>query len=125
MPHATLPVRCFTAVFLIINNSCTRSQRGRVNGLGMSTSSGFKAVGPTLGAVAFAWSLTNGHEAPLLNVYFTFLVCALLMISVAIVSELSFTAANDSPVAEEGEEGAADGMPEGRREASTRQQIVP
>ena len=40
----------------------------------MSLSSGFKAAGPTLGSVAFAWSLTS----PSLDVHFTFAICALL-----------------------------------------------
>ena len=40
----------------------------------MSLSSGFKAAGPPLGSVAFAWSLTS----PSLDVHFTFAICALL-----------------------------------------------
>lgn len=40
---ATIP---FTSIFLIINASCAKEQRGRVNGLGMTLSSLFKAVGP-------------------------------------------------------------------------------
>jgi hypothetical protein len=50
----------YTSIFLVINNSAGDEYRGRVNGLGMSLGSGFKAAGPTLGAVLFAWSITGG-----------------------------------------------------------------
>ena len=82
---------CFTAVFLVINNSCTKGQRGRVNGLGMSLSSAFKAVGPTLGSVSFAWSLTNGYGFPL-DVHFTFLLCGIFAAATCAVACRSFSA---------------------------------
>ena len=90
----------FTVVFLIINNSCMRSQRGRVNGLGMTFSSGFKAVGPTLGAISFAWSLTNGLPPPF-DVHFTFFMSALLAFASLAVAHVSFSPRNDSPLEEE------------------------
>ena len=87
----SLSSNCFTAVFLIINASCAPESRGRVNGLGMSVSSGFKAVGPTLGAVCFAWSLTNGLGAPL-DVHFTFVLSGLLALLTWYVAWRSFGA---------------------------------
>ena len=89
---------CFTAVFLVINNSCTKGQRGRVNGLGMSLSSAFKAVGPTLGSVSFAWSLTNGYGFPL-DVHFTFLLCGIFAAATCAVACRSFSPLNDKPLA--------------------------
>ena len=68
---------CFTSIFLVINNSCTADQRGRVNGLAMSLSSGFKAIGPTLGAVLFAASIAS--DGLLLGVYTAFVVVAVTM----------------------------------------------
>lgn len=55
----------------------------------MAVSSGFKAVGPTLGAVTFAWSLTNGVAMPL-DVHFTFFLCGLLAGGTALVAARSF-----------------------------------
>jgi len=92
----SLSSTCFTAVFLIINASCEPAARGRVNGLGMSASSGFKAAGPTLGAVCFAWSLTNGLGAPF-DVHFTFLVCAGFCALTALVSWRSFSPSRSRP----------------------------
>jgi hypothetical protein len=40
----SLASMCFTAVFLLINDSCSAAARGRVNGLGMALSSAFKAL---------------------------------------------------------------------------------
>lgn len=80
---------CFTAVFLLINDSCPVAARGRVNGLGMALSSAFKAVGPTLGAVSFAWSLNNGVGPPW-DVHFTFLSCGLLSAICALAAARAF-----------------------------------
>jgi MFS family permease len=158
---------CFTSVFLLINNSCTRAQRGacapispsprpstippraarrpnqlgppprhraapacpsplnspcalarprecgcrdcdghracrgrtpgKVNGLGMSLSSAFKAAGPTVGAVSFAWSLTNGLPFPF-NVHFTFIFSGILAAITAAVAFLWLTPLNDKPL---------------------------
>lgn len=88
----------FTSSFLIINNSCTSAERGRVNGWGMSLSSAFKAAGPTVGSVCFAWSLTNGIESWLLDVHFAFFLCALIAGSTVALAMGSFTAKHDRPV---------------------------
>ena len=80
---------CFTAVFLLINDSCPAAARGRVNGLGMASSSAFKALGPSLGAVSFAWSLNNGAGPPW-DVHFTFLCCGLLSAICALAAARAF-----------------------------------
>jgi len=95
----------FTAIFLIINNSCVASQRGRVNGLAMAISSGFKAAGPMLGAVSFAWSLTNGCPPPF-DVHFTFLLCALGVAGTAATAWWGLTPDNDRPLPPANESGA-------------------
>ena len=92
----------FTAVFVIINNSCPSSHRGRVNGLAMTIASGFKAAAPMLGAVLFAWSLTNGIHMPLLDVHFAFLTCGLSSLLVLAVARRNFTPANDRPLPDAG-----------------------
>ena len=94
----TMQSMLFTAVFMIINNSCRKAQRGRVNGLAMSTSSAFKAAGPTSSAMAFAWSLTNGAHSPPFDVHFTFLIAAGLGALTCGTACLFFTSANDTPV---------------------------
>jgi MFS family permease len=50
----------FTTIAILNNNSIAPEWRGRVGGLTMMVASVFKALGPTIGAVLFAWSLTNG-----------------------------------------------------------------
>ena len=89
----------FTAVFMVINNSCTKAQRGRVNGLGMSFSSGFKAAGPAISAVTFAWSLTNDLSEPL-DVHLTFYLCGSLGGVTALLAWYFFTVDNDVGVDE-------------------------
>lgn len=96
---------CFTTVFLFINNSCHARHRGRVNGLGMSLSSGFKAAGPMLGAMLFAWSLTDRDRpsvipSDLVDVHLTFLTCGLLGLGVLAAAVYSFGPANDRPLPE-------------------------
>jgi MFS family permease len=90
---------CFTASFLVTNNSCVRAQRGRVNGLGMSLGSGFKAAGPMLGSALFAWSLTNGLSAPF-DVNFTFALCGGLALLTTIIAVCGLSPSNDSPLIE-------------------------
>ena len=60
----------------MINNSVERERRGRVQGLAMAGAALMRAAGPLIGSVLFAWSLTNGLDAPGLKVEFTFLLCA-------------------------------------------------
>eukprot|EP01138_Halocafeteria_seosinensis_P015222 gb/GECG01015535.1/.p1 GENE.gb/GECG01015535.1/~~gb/GECG01015535.1/.p1 ORF type:complete len:667 (+),score=61.14 gb/GECG01015535.1/:1-2001(+) len=55
----------FTSNFRLINNSVPREQRGAMNGLAMTLGSFGKSVGPSIGAVIFAWTMTNGLPFPL------------------------------------------------------------
>ena len=73
----------FTTVFMMINNSVDAELRGSVNGLSMGVAAGFRAVGPPLGAITFAWSLTNGLPPPL-DVHLAFvLVCCVTALTSA------------------------------------------
>ena len=79
----------FTSIFLIINSSCVKDQRGRVNGLGMTLSSIFKACGPPMGATVFAWSLTN-HLGPPFNIQLVFFAISLASATTALTAWRNF-----------------------------------
>jgi hypothetical protein len=66
----------FTTIAILNNNSISSEWRGRVGGLTMMVASVFKALGPSIGAVIFAWSLTNGYTFPL-DFHFAFVAMAL------------------------------------------------
>ncbi|CAJ1351864.1 unnamed protein product [Effrenium voratum] len=53
----------FTGVFVLINNCVPTYGRCRINGLAMSLASTFKALGPAVGTVVFAWSI-NSAKTP-------------------------------------------------------------
>eukprot|EP01091_Cochliopodium_minus_P015672 TRINITY_DN5648_c0_g1_i1.p1 TRINITY_DN5648_c0_g1~~TRINITY_DN5648_c0_g1_i1.p1 ORF type:complete len:507 (-),score=122.96 TRINITY_DN5648_c0_g1_i1:69-1589(-) len=72
-------VSLFTSVFLLINHSTVPSKLGAANGFAQSMVALARAVGPTIGAYALSWSLTNNLTFPL-NYYFLFLVLGLLLI---------------------------------------------
>eukprot|EP00053_Salpingoeca_punica_P013965 m.126810 g.126810 ORF g.126810 m.126810 type:complete len:686 (-) comp16347_c1_seq7:1199-3256(-) len=57
-------VTAFSAVMVLINNSCSAAERGTVNGLGQSMASLGRMIGPAIGGVAFAWSENNGFGWP-------------------------------------------------------------
>ena len=57
----------------------------------------FKAVGPILGAVTFAWSLTNGLGAPF-DVHLTFVLCSVLALTTVATAWLGIPPAlNEAP----------------------------
>merc|ERR1712032_1314582 len=58
-----LILTCFTSAFVILNNAVPIQSRGRLNGVLVSVVSVFKAIGPALGAVLFAWSVSEPHHA--------------------------------------------------------------
>mmetsp|Transcript_44482 Transcript_44482/g.104413 ORF Transcript_44482/g.104413 Transcript_44482/m.104413 type:complete len:127 (-) Transcript_44482:132-512(-) len=88
----------FSATFMLINNSVTRSKRGRVNGLAMAIGSLFKAIGPAVGGSVFAWSLTT--QVPLVDSTFVFVAVGVLELLVGVLSLLLPTSLN-SAIAEE------------------------
>ena len=54
----------FTSSFILINNSCTASTRGAVNGAAMVIASFTKALGPITGAEIFAYSINHDFAFP-------------------------------------------------------------
>ena len=87
---------CFTCTFTILNNSVPAESRGRMQGVAMTVGSIARAVGPTMGAELFAWSLTNGLPLPF-DVHFVFLlVCGMNLVPVAIAMA-TFTKQLDMP----------------------------
>ena len=55
---------CLSCISLFLNNSASKeaSSVGSVNGLGMTFSGFFRALGPTVGGAIFAWSITIGQR---------------------------------------------------------------
>lgn len=76
---------CSASVSLLMNNVVEGDLRGTLNGLGMTTNSIAKAVGPAIGAVLYAWSLRGGASFPfdfhfvfmLLGIYALLFLCSL------------------------------------------------
>ena len=54
----------FSTTMVMISNSTTIDKIGAVNGLGQSVAALLRAAGPAVGGSLFAWSNTNGLEAP-------------------------------------------------------------
>ena len=79
---SVLQVSCFTCVFVLINNSCSKQTRGRVNGFGQSFVSLCRIVSPPLFGNVFAW--TEGSTMPWpLDYHFVFHVLGLLAVLIA------------------------------------------
>lgn len=76
----------FTSNFILINNSVPSEKRGAMNGLGMTLGSLGKSIGPAVGSVIFAWTLTNGIGFPL-DYHFIFYLGGLIA---ALVSLMTF-----------------------------------
>ena len=53
-------VTSFTAIMVMVNNSALSETRGLVNGIGQSFFAVARSIGPTNGALLFAWSESNG-----------------------------------------------------------------
>merc|ERR1711994_773482 len=51
-----------TSLFVLINNSVTRSRRGRVNGLAQSLVSIAQILAPSFTSIGIAWSENNMHS---------------------------------------------------------------
>eukprot|EP00965_Chrysotila_dentata_P226607 6195518-Pleurochrysis_carterae.AAC.3 len=63
----------------------------------MAFAAGSRAVGPTLAAELFAWSLTNGMHSTLLDVHCVFLVCATTSVATALFAQRYLGVSYNSP----------------------------
>jgi len=72
----------FNASNILINNACPEGLGGRINGIAYGFGAILKAIGPTIGANLFAWSVSNGLSYPF---DYTFLYNI-----IAIISLISF-----------------------------------
>ncbi|XP_065176306.1 uncharacterized protein LOC135806089 [Sycon ciliatum] len=83
-PSQTLSL---SSVNVIINNSCEREVRGRVNAIGMGLSSLGRVTGPLVISALFAWSVSDDHDHPYpLNHHLAFLMMAILALFVVLWS---------------------------------------
>jgi len=73
----TLSTFSYTAVMLMVNNSAPLDQLGTVNGVGQTSVSFARAIGPALAGSLWSISLTSGLGFPF-NYYFVFIVMSLL-----------------------------------------------
>ena len=87
----------FTCIFTLINNSVAREGRGRMQGVAMTIAAVARAVGPTLGAEAFAWSLTSGRRLPL-DVHFVFFLMSAISTLPLGIARATFGAGLDCAV---------------------------
>ena len=55
---------------VMVNNSALPETRGLVNGIGQSLVAIARSIGPTNGALLFAWSESNGRSSFLSSFYF-------------------------------------------------------
>ncbi|KAI8828104.1 major facilitator superfamily domain-containing protein [Chytriomyces cf. hyalinus JEL632] len=71
-------ILCFTSIFIVINNSVSASnkqQLSTVTGIAQTCAAFVRSIGPALGGVLWAWSITNGMAFPF-NYWFVFLAIA-------------------------------------------------
>ncbi|KAJ3234076.1 hypothetical protein HDU78_006042 [Chytriomyces hyalinus] len=68
-------VLCFTSIFIIINNSAADGNLGLVNGVAQTSAAFVRSIGPVLGGIMWAWSITNGRSFPF-NYWFVFVLLA-------------------------------------------------
>ncbi|GAB5591317.1 hypothetical protein Unana1_06217 [Umbelopsis nana] len=73
----TLSTFSYTAVMLMVNNSAPVEKLGTVNGVGQTSVSFVRAVGPALGGSLWSFSLTSGFGFPF-NYYFVFVFMSVL-----------------------------------------------
>jgi len=57
-------IGAFTCIFALLSNSCDKSVRASINGIGQSVSSAGRMLGPTVAGAIFSWSLNNGLGYP-------------------------------------------------------------
>ncbi|KAG2188678.1 hypothetical protein INT44_003817 [Umbelopsis vinacea] len=73
----TLSTFSYTAIMLMVNNSAPVDQLGTVNGVGQTSVSFVRAIGPALGGSLWSFSLTSGFGFPF-NYYFVFIFMSFL-----------------------------------------------
>ena len=66
-------VFCYTSCFQLIARSTSSEKLGAANGVGQSAAGLARMVGPVLGSLSVAWSLTNGLPSPF-DYHFIFVV---------------------------------------------------
>lgn len=77
----------FTSIMVMVNNSALPETRGLVNGIGQSLVAIARSIGPTNGALLFAWSESNGLNWPL-NYHLSFELCFVVSMIILLVSLL-------------------------------------
>ena len=87
----------FTCTFTVLNNCVPAEARGRMQGVAMMIGSLSRAIGPTMGAELFAWSLTNGLRFPF-DVHFVFMLMCILNLAPVALALSTFTPALDLPM---------------------------
>lgn len=75
----------FTCTIMIINGSVPEWQLGAANGFGQSMASLARAVGPVLGSVIFAWSVSAGKHPYPFNSHLVFTIVAVLLVSCVVL----------------------------------------
>ncbi|KAI8614029.1 major facilitator superfamily domain-containing protein [Chytriomyces sp. MP71] len=68
-------ILCFTSIFIVINNSAPRGTLGTVTGVAQTCAAFVRSIGPALGGILWAWSITNAKGFPF-NYWFVFLCIA-------------------------------------------------
>ncbi|CAG8557427.1 1999_t:CDS:10 [Ambispora gerdemannii] len=67
----------FTSITIAISNTVSREVLGTVNGIGQTTASLARAIGPALGGILWAWSLNNNLKFPF-DRHFVFIVMSII-----------------------------------------------
>ncbi|KAI8853718.1 major facilitator superfamily domain-containing protein, partial [Chytridium lagenaria] len=78
-------VLAFTSVMIMINNSAGKTKLGIVNGIGQTTAAFVRSIGPAVGGIMWAWSLTNHLSFPF-NYWFVFFVLSTIAMATSIQS---------------------------------------
>lgn len=81
-------VSTFTCMFIFISNSCEIAVRGTVNGIGQTLVAICRMLGPTVGSIMFAWSMSNGASWPLDYHFVWYVLAAIGMLSYYMIYRL-------------------------------------
>jgi len=75
----------FTSLFLLVNHSVDSDLIGTANGMGQSTVSLSRGIGPLVGGFILSWSLSNGLDFPF-DHYFSFFICSFGLFCTTMIS---------------------------------------